>query len=264
VALSFALPGRPGVSGYATSVAGARTEFFTTGSDVRWSVGAGAASGPWTTYAPGEDVGTTWGAPVFGPAFPPPNPWSNAVSRTSDTITVNPSWFSDGSGEHGGPSTGAAHHLVVIRDGVTLSDTGTASVSVRAPAGTGVFTITDESTRPTTYSPRIQTSWTFRSSRSTGPLPVSAIRFTPGADGTLAFAVQHQAGSTAGVTSAFDLQISYDDGRTWRAPLFTRLADRGVAGLRPPAGAFVSLRASAVDPAGNRVEQMLVRAYRNG
>jgi subtilisin family serine protease len=265
VALSFGFAGDDsGIAGYATAVSGARTEYFNTDGDVRWGARAGVASGPLTAYATGSSVAATWDAPVFGPAFPPPNPWSNGVIRNGDTILVNPSWFSDGSGEHGGPSPGAAHHLVVTRDGVTLSDTRTPSVSARAPAGPGLFTITDESTRPATYSPRTRTSWTFRSSRSTGPLPLSAIRFTPGARGALAFTVQRQPGSDAGVTRLFVLQVSYDDGTTWRSPLFARLGDRGVAVLHPPAGAFVSLRASAADAAGNRVEQTLLHAYRNG
>jgi hypothetical protein len=96
----------------------------------------------------------------------------------------------------------------------------------------------------------------------TGPLPVSAIRFTPGPAGVLSFEVQRQPGATAGTTRTFGLEVSYDDGTTWRAPLFTRLGEAGVAVLRPPAGAYVSLRASATDGSGNRVDQTVIRAYR--
>jgi hypothetical protein len=95
-------------------------------------------------------------------------------------------------------------------------------------------------------------------------LPLSAIRFVPGPGGALAVTVQHQGGSAARVTTTFDLQVSYDDGTTWRTPLHTRIGDRGATVLRPPAGGYVSLRAVAADAAGNRVEQTIIRAYRAG
>jgi hypothetical protein len=91
---------------------------------------------------------------------------------------------------------------------------------------------------------------------------VSAIRFAPQPGGALAFAVQRQPGAAGGATRAFGLQVSYDDGATWRTPLFTRLGESGMAVLRPPAGTYVSLRASAADIAGNRVDQTVIRAYR--
>jgi hypothetical protein len=43
-----------------------------------------------------------WNKGVFGPAFPPPTPWGNEVSRTA----VDPAWSADAT--HGGPSPGAA------------------------------------------------------------------------------------------------------------------------------------------------------------
>jgi hypothetical protein len=76
--------------------------------------------------------------------------------------------------------------------------------------------------------------------------------------------VRHQSGSVAGVTTAFDRRASYDAGKTWLSPLVSRLGDQGVTVLRPPAGGYVSLRASAADAAGNRVEQTIIRAYRGG
>jgi hypothetical protein len=242
----------------------ARTEYYNAGAGLMWGARFGTASGPFTAYAPGRTYAQTWNRRVFGPAFPPPNPWANEVSRTGDTLTVNPSWFSDSSGEHGGPSVDAVHHLTVARDGAVVSDTRSPLVAVTVPAAAGVFTITDESTRAGTYSTMSRTAWTFRSGRVTKRtvLPLSAIRFTPGPGNVLSFVVQHQSGSSAGPTTAFRLQVSYDDGQTWRNALWVRVDDRGVAILRPPAaGALVSLKASAADAAGNSVDQTIVRAY---
>jgi subtilisin family serine protease len=242
----------------------ARTEYHNAGDGLTWGARFGAASGPFTAYTPGRTFVQAWNRKVFGPAFPPPNPWANEVSRTGDALTVNPSWFSDSSGEHGGPSMDAAHHLTVVRDGAVISDTRSPSVAVTVQPAAGVFTVTDESTRAGTYSTTSRTAWTFRSGRvaKRTMLPLSAIRFTPGPGNVLSFAVQHQSGSAAGPTTAFRLQVSYDDGQTWRNVLCVRVGDRGVAILRPPAAeGFVSLKASAADAAGDRVEQRIVRAY---
>jgi hypothetical protein len=267
--LPFAFAGdTAGSSGYAAPVGApyARTEFYNTGDGVRWGAQFGAAAGPFTAYLPGHTYAQAWNEPVFGPAFPPANAWANEAGRTGDTMSINPSWFSDASGVHGGPSAGATHHLTVARDGEVVSATDSPAVDLTVPSGQGVFTVTDQSSRAADLSTSSRTAWTFRSGRTAAktPLPLSAIRFTPGADGTLAFAVRHQSGSAAGATTAFDLQASYDDGKTWRTPLYSRLGDQGVTVLRPPAGGYVSLRASAADAAGNRVEQTIIRAYRNG
>jgi hypothetical protein len=61
----------------------------------------------------------------------------------------------------------------------------------------------------------------------------------------------------AGRTGAVTLDLSYDDGRTWR-----RASGRdGEFRLdAPKKSAFVSLRASAHDSAGNTVSQTVIRA----
>ncbi len=261
VALSYTAGG-VGAAGYATAAPAARTEYLTTAGDVRWSIRSGAASGPPTAYANGQRAEDRWDAPVAGPAFPPANGWGNTIRRDGGTITVHPSWFSDGSGAHGGAGGPARHHLVVSRDGTPVAHVTSAALTVRVPARAATITITDDSTRAAALSTRTHTSWTIGPVRGDGPLPVSAIRFTPGPGGVLAFAVQRQPGAPAGTTRTYRMQVSYDDGATWRTPLFTRLGDAGVAVLRPPAGAYVSLRASATDGSGNRVDQTVIRAYR--
>jgi hypothetical protein len=56
--------------------------------------------------------------------------------------------------------------------------------------------------------------------------------------------------------------VSFDDGAHWQQVPVAALGDRAVAVIvHPRDAAFVSLRASASDLAGNRVEQELARAY---
>ena len=68
-------------------------------------------------------------------------------------------------------------------------------------------------------------------------------------------------GAVRGVT----LALSYDDGASWRPLGLTRAPSGGweATVAYPPAarGGYVSLRATAWDDAGNRVEQEIVRAY---
>jgi hypothetical protein len=57
--------------------------------------------------------------------------------------------------------------------------------------------------------------------------------------------------------------VSYDDGATWAAVPVKPSREGWIATVRHPSGAgFVSLRATAVDSAGNTVTQTVVHAYR--
>ena len=75
--------------------------------------------------------------------------------------------------------------------------------------------------------------------------------------------VQRQTGAPAAKVSDLDLEVSYDDGATWRPVLVVRAGNRGLALLfHPKQGDFVSLRAAATDSAGNSVKQTILHAYR--
>jgi subtilisin family serine protease len=226
-----------------------RTEYFTAGA---WSGRFGDAQAPPAAYAAGRDYDVTWNRGVFGPAFPA----GHAATRSGDVLRIDPAWFSDSTGGHGDASPAATHHRTVLRNGILVDPAA-------VPPGPGEFAVTDESTRSAAHSTTIRTTWTFRSGRTarTTALPLSTIRFVPAGD-VLAFTVARQPGSAAGPVAAFALRVSYDDGKTWRSALVSRIGDRGVAILRRPApGGFVSLRASATDTGGNRVDQTIIRAY---
>jgi hypothetical protein len=58
------------------------------------------------------------------------------------------------------------------------------------------------------------------------------------------------------------LDVSFDDGASWKAVHVKRDGRGWVADLdHPVRAAYVSLRASAADLAGNSVEQTVIRAY---
>ncbi len=236
-----------------------RTEYLSAGA--RWPSAFTEVppSGPALAVAAGDarPGAERWNTGVLSPAVA----GGHGITRSGDTLTVGPSWFTGADG-HAADSPAATHRTVVRRAGAVVADTAAPAARVTVPAGEAGFTVTHESTRPAATSVRTRTRWTFRSGRTAGstPLPVAVVRFTPRPDGVLAYTVRHQAGGT---TAAVGLEVSYDDGRTWRRPVTGRIGDHGVAFLRPPKG-FVSVRATAADTAGNTVEQTVIRAYATG
>lgn len=57
------------------------------------------------------------------------------------------------------------------------------------------------------------------------------------------------------------LQVSTDDGRTWRPADLTRSGSDWTAAFDAPNHGYVSLRATAWDTAGNKITQEVIRAY---
>jgi hypothetical protein len=65
-----------------------------------------------------------------------------------------------------------------------------------------------------------------------------------------------------GKVSAATLEVSYDDGATWRAVRLQRSGSGWSGRLDAPASAeYVSVRATARDTAGNSVSQTVQRAF---
>jgi hypothetical protein len=58
------------------------------------------------------------------------------------------------------------------------------------------------------------------------------------------------------------VEVSYDDGKSWRPASVKRTSGGWCASVDHPAGArFVSLRSSIADPNGNTQRQTIIRAY---
>jgi subtilisin family serine protease len=237
------------------------------------------SSTAWQSYRPGQTYRETSNQGVFGPSFPVrevPEQWA---TRTGDSMIFAPPMFADKTGGTGYSLTDTAS-TTVYKDGVKVGDAAQLGIfQLPVPAAPGQYKVTMSATRsaPFNLSTTSTATWTFRSGHGTGDqplaLPVSAIRFTPKLDlqnkapAGCVFAipvqVQHQPGSATRATRTLDVQVSYDDGKTWTKATVLRLGDGGVALVRHPDGSgFVSLKASAVDAAGNSVEQTIIHAYR--
>jgi len=125
-------------------------------------------------------------------------------------------------------------------------------------------------------STKVSVAWTFRSRHEAVSLPVAlpllAVRYSPALDAGYAapagrpfpipIRVEHQPGSTGGRITGLAVQVSYDDGATWQPAPVRGGGQNWSASVTHPAGAgHVSLRATATDSNGGKVEQTILRAY---
>ncbi|WP_326820990.1 S8 family serine peptidase [Streptosporangium sp. NBC_01756] len=230
---------------------------------------------PFAVYRSGRTYPEAWNRGVFSPALP----WAGApghggVSRTGDVISTDLLMYGDARGSLG-YSSRATQRTALYRDGTLVGEQPEIETSFTVPAGEAAYRLVVDTERgaPATLSTRVSGVWTFRSGHVTGEtperLPVSVVRFGPALDSenfapsgrrfTVPVTVQPLAGSAAGPVRRLSVEVSYDDGATW-----TKAEIHGSAAvLRHPAGdGFVSLRARALDKAGNTAEQTVIRAYR--
>jgi hypothetical protein len=151
------------------------------------------------------------------------------------------------------------------------------------PPNDALYTLELSATRNVPWSvigTSMDASWTFHSAPAADPqqivmLPLFVVRATGPIDendvapaGTpylLSLTIERQAKAPAPPLSQLDLEVSYDDGQSWRPAPSAFLGDRGVALVfHPPGSGFVSLRFSTSDADGNTLKQTVLRAYQIG
>jgi hypothetical protein len=104
---------------------------------------------------------------------------------------------------------------------------------------------------------------------------VSSVRITPPVDQTntapagkattLGLTVTRQKGSAAKAAKTLTVDVSYDDGKTWKKAVVKGSGATWTIGVtHPKAAGFVSLRVLLTDQAGNTLKQTVKRAYRIG
>ena len=167
---------------------------------------------------------------------------------------------------------------VLSRDGTVVCESASQGLcSVRGAPVAGRYRMEAEATRSLTdVSTKVGLVWTWTSDGSGGDrpasLPVRVVRFTPTLDeansapgdrtATVPVQVLANPGAPAAKVTSLTVDVSYDDGKTWRREPVRGHGGDGVIVLRHPTGGYVSLRAKAVDSSGSTVEQTIIRAYR--
>ncbi|GAA2826233.1 S8 family serine peptidase [Kribbella solani] len=222
------------------------------------------------TYQLGRTTTTRWGFPVFGPALPSYRRSYDSAGRIGDDLHFDIPLHTDS--RAGGAGFAITEGTTVLsKDGqVIATETFPGYLErVRVPAGAGTYQLHIVGTRNNPLSSRIVADWTFRSDSVTGdkpaPLPLLAVRFAPPANASakvptlLPITVDHNAGKQGKVDS---LAVSHDGGATWQPVKVYSVGGRTLALIKHPAGAkSVSLKATASDAEGNKVDQTIVNAF---
>ncbi|MCX5400713.1 S8 family serine peptidase [Streptomyces sp. NBC_00102] len=231
------------------------------------------------TFGPHALRRLDFAAAVVGPALP-----AAPAYRVGDTVVwAGTPWFADGDGTRGGTDWGASGTLVLAADGRKVSEwsaVGSAK-SITVPAGPARYTLGADITRDQPYaalSTRVRAEWTFASDTDAGAgtlLPLMAVRFTPyGLDasgGASRFAttrvdvqVQRAPGAVEATVGPVRLEVSWDDGATWR-PAGLTSGHHGAPAhadlTAPPGASYATLRATVAASDGSTVEQTVTRAF---
>ncbi|WP_328919935.1 S8 family serine peptidase [Streptomyces sp. NBC_00208] len=171
---------------------------------------------------------------------------------------------------------------VLYRDGEKVGEAAAAWGDFEVPAGSADYRLDLTTERKTEYwqtGTRTATSWTFRSDSAAKEtlLPLLQVDYGVRADlsntvgggkrHNLDLTVRNQDGLTAPTGVRLKVEASFDDGKTWKGQV--RVKDRGhnrfTATVERPGehrqGAYVTLRVTASDKAGNTVRQTVERAY---
>ncbi|MGC4942655.1 hypothetical protein [Kribbella sp. DT2] len=225
------------------------------------------------TAQPGRTYTTPWNKAVLAPAVR-----EGSAVRYDNLIRAEFGLYDDTAGHASwGMDTKGATRL--YRDGVLVAEfagPGRLGRGVEVKAGKASYRLESEVVRNAAArrSTQVKAVWTFASDTASTEgenLPLWSIGFQPAVDLTndvrrtpitrLPFTVTPQPGATVGTLGKPVVEISGDQGKTWRSATVVTQGNGYVAVAATPPGATISLRAKASDSAGNAIEQTVLDAY---
>ncbi|MEE6257224.1 S8 family peptidase [Plantactinospora sonchi] len=283
-------PGATGLREFAVAVPlpGALTEYYTP--DVPWDLRTfnevidGEIRAQFTQYTPmvfprNRTTTVRWNVGVFGPAMAGARYGGGASFRGQDQLYLHQSLVSDqGRGRWGDLILPGKTQLLCDGEVIGESDEAVRGVFEVGPER-AVYTLRTTADRSgyARLSTRIDVEWTFASQRNDDPLhavylPLLAVRYAPDLDDhnaapvgkpfTIPVSVQRNGSDTSGQVSTPVVEVSYDDGRSWKPARVRGDHSQWAVTVDHPAGAeFVSLRSVVTDPDGNAQRQTIIRAY---
>jgi hypothetical protein len=272
-----------------------RTEYYTPG-PWRLSV-TGPRPGPvaWDNLTTtvhltqGVNAPISWGGAVVGPSVHgsttqagASRPWAR---RQGNIIDVLLPLYADAAGHPRlagfvrGAYFGQPGVIRLYRGETLIGELPQAGIGTfEVPAAVDTYRLFAEATAADANWPlstRVSAEWTFRSGPS--PVPVAlallAVRYAPvldltnaapaGRSMTIPVTAERQDGAPPATITALTVEVSTDDGATWRPPVaLVTVGGAGRLTVMNPGSGYVSLRAKATDSAGNSVTQTIIRAYR--
>ncbi|MFF4083603.1 S8 family peptidase [Streptomyces sp. NPDC001777] len=244
------------------------------------------------TYRPGRQPADTWFGAVVRPSVPIGT--TTPSVRSHDVLSFRVPEFNDsgtghwsqavtgGFGTSSGEDEGDTVSVGLFRDGKKIADAQDSWENFEVAPGKADYRLDVSASRVSPewrFGTRTQTSWSFRSDTTTEKtvLPLLQVDYDVPVDShntvtarrghTVGLTVRNQEGLPAPRGVSVRVAVSYDDGRTWSKEL--RVESRGqnrfTAAVGRPArihgDTFVTLRVTATDSAGNKVQQTVERAY---
>ena len=232
-----------------------------------------------TSPAKGSRTQSDWFLAAFRPRL---NESQGLPDRQGDFVSLNvPGWGDSGPGHDGFDQNlwgegDALHETVTLYQGATdLGSTVYQQLNLDLPSSDPLpYRLVAETSQSSVLpnSPASRTEWDFTSGNGYVTLPLIQLDYDLATDlngdvarsGTITLTASHLAGVTgAGTIDGATLQVSYDDGSDWVPATLREQADGSwTASFKAPKpAAFLSLRATAKDDAGNAVSQTVLRAY---
>ncbi|MFI5934235.1 S8 family serine peptidase [Actinoplanes sp. NPDC051494] len=256
-----------------------RTDWVTAQDDVRWSTDMddlySFQLGGTTTYPAGSRTSEKWLGAIQRPRI------NDAVTlpyRDGDRLVAEIPGWGDSGANHAGvafpdggemTATLTQGRTVVEQNAYNWIDSNSGLSPERLPYR--LVTTTERDAVSSPYSVRTRTAWDFVSDARTTRLPLIQLDYRVDTD------LAQKASRSAGITvvashlpgapssrkiTTVTLDVSYDDGVTWVSRRLHRTAAGWTADLRAPRSAqHVTLRTTAKDAYGNRVEQTITRAF---
>ncbi|PWI15284.1 peptidase S8 [Streptomyces sp. Act143] len=246
------------------------------------------------TYRAGTTAKETWQGAVVRPSIPAHT--TDPTVRQGNVMRLRIPEFTDSQPGHwsrylpddgggiGTSSTEASHDTVsatLYRDGTELTDLNTAWSDVEVPTDPANYRLELRTSRTSPdwhYASKTTTTWSFRSSPTDKPtaLPLLQLDYAVPVDAHntvtgkgyygVIITARAQDQAPAPHHTKMRVEISYDDGRTWRT---ADISDRGQNSFRATlnrphhsgATAYATVRVTAQDAAGHSIRQTVHRAW---
>lgn len=243
----------------------------------------GSVIGPETAYKAGKTATENWDQAVLGPNLQTPD-LGNVINRQNNGLTVSVWPWAPSEPGH---STDPFQETDYVTGSTTLSAGGTVLATnpqvglletFGLPAAKTTYTLSvvgDRTPGWSTLAPHVEVTWQFSSAflddsttvypslptvRATGAFD-DLDRAPAGKGFALTLNVETQKNAPASTIKTVTVKYSTDDGKTWKSATVSGSGATRKVTIPNPSKGFVSLKLSATDAAGDRVDQTVIRAY---
>ncbi|SMD05575.1 S8 family serine peptidase [Kibdelosporangium aridum] len=232
------------------------------------------------TLVAGQATVRNWNRGVFGPSFAPEgSPLNYSSVRVGDTMWIHAPGYSDGTpGRIGYPMKSESSKVTLYRDGQLVSERDNLFDNRfdELPAQESVYRAEVTLELKPEFLPlssKTHTVWTFKSATAEkAALPLMTASISPNLDShnaakanrllLLPIQFQRNPGSVQSPVKNVSLEASFDSTTWHKVPVIPAGDTWYGLELNNTKAKFASLRVSATDRAGNKVEQTFTNAYR--